>query len=285
MDTKLKKHNPIFSFSVYFLSLNALFTSLYILFLAKGLFTWEEELFQLPLNGKEITIYGSTIFLTFIGTALVSFLIFLLVRFRKKESLDIVKEKLAVFTGWFWVEWKGFAVLVTLFLLFHIPNFEQFFLFAVLLCAFWGFWLIWTDLRFNGKSVFTHNSISSLKRILDRFDSHGDFCVRMKKRILFFIISEFCLAVSALLLLFILEESGFIIDLFLIGLGIFLLIWYVNAYNKDIDAFAKIIEYIGKIRSGISPEPLDIPSESAFYPLAADLNDIIAYKKIQAAKK
>lgn len=136
MDTKLRRHNPIFSFFVYFLSLNALLTSLYILFLAIGFFTWEEELFQLPLNGKEITIYGSAIFLTFIGTALVSFLIFLFVRFRKKESLDIVKEKLAVFTGWFWVEWKGFAVLATLFLLLHIPSFEQIFLFIVLLCAF-----------------------------------------------------------------------------------------------------------------------------------------------------
>lgn len=285
MDTKLKKHNPIFAFLVYFLSINALITSLYILFLSMGFFAWEEELFDLPLRDKEITVYGKTIFLAFIGTALVSLLIFLLVRFKKKEALNIVEEKLAVFTGWFWVELKVLAVLTTLFLLFHIPDFEQLFLFIVLLCAFWGFWLIGVDLRFNGKHIFAHNSIFFLKNILDRFDRDSEFCTRMKKRILFFLISEFSLAVFALFLLLVLGEAGLLIDLLLVGLGIYLLVWYVNVYNKDIDAFAEIIEYIAKIRAGIPSEPLNLPPENAFFPLAADLNDIFSYEKIQTVKK
>lgn len=110
--------------------------------------------------------------------------------------------------------------------------------------------------------------------MLDRFDSRYPFCARMKRRILFLVVSEFCLALLAVFLIFAMEEAGFIVDLFLVILGLFLLIRYIDTYNRDIDAFAAIIEYTAKIRAGTAEQPLVLPPENVFAPLAADLNDI-----------
>lgn len=212
-------------------------------------------------------------FLVVSGAALVSLFVFLAVRL-KKQSLDIAKAKLAAFTGWFWVECKALAAFLFLIIFFSMGYVDELSLYILLLCGFWGLWLIINDFRRNGKNVFIHNSIHSLKCMLDRFDSRYPFCARMKRRILFLVVSEFCLALLAVFLIFAMEEAGFIVDLFLVILGLFLLIRYIDTYNRDIDAFAAIIEYTAKIRAGTAEQPLVLPPENVFAPLAADLNDI-----------
>lgn len=212
-------------------------------------------------------------FLVVSGAALVSLFAFLAVRL-KKQSLDIAKAKLAAFTGWFWVECKALAILTFLAIFFNMGYLDELSLFIILLCGFWGFWLIVNDFRRNGRHVFIHNSIHSLRCMLDRFDSRYPFCARMKRRILFLVVSEFCLALLAVFLIFAMEEAGFVVDLFLVVLGLFLLLRYINTYNRDIDAFAAIIDYTAKIRAGTAEQPLILPPENVFAPLAADLNDI-----------
>lgn len=212
-------------------------------------------------------------FLVVSGAGLVALFVFLAVRL-KKQSLDIAKAKLAAFTGWFWVECKALAAFLFLIFFFDMGYVDELSFYILLLCGFWGLWLIINDFRRNGKNVFIHNSIHSLKCMLDRFDSRYPFCARMKRRILFLVVSEFCLALLAVFLIFAMEEAGFVVDLFLVILGLFLLIRYIDTYNRDIDAFAAIIEYTAKIRAGTAEQPLVLPAENVFAPLAADLNDI-----------
>lgn len=220
---------------------------------------------------------GMMILLCLVAAAFVSLLVFLAVRL-KKQSLEIARAKLAAFTGWFWIECKALVALLFggLLLAMALDAYGSLETILFLYIDFWLLWLFVNDLRRNGKAVFAHNIPSSVKRILTQLDSKYPFCARMKKRFLFLILVEAGLMfLSALLLLASGGDGiGVVMILLLAALGLFLLICYIRMYNKDIDAFAESIDYVAKIRAGTATEPLNIPAESAFAPLAADLNDI-----------
>lgn len=210
------------------------------------------------------------------GAALVSLIVFLAVRL-KRQSLDIAGAKLAAFTGWFWIECKAAAALAGLIVMFLVLDAGGgFWLESVVLLFidFWMFWMLINDLRRNGREVFRHNIANSVRRLVTKFDSRYPFCARMKRRLLYLILAGLCLLFLALLLLLLFEEMGVVLDIFLALAGVFLVVCYVINYYRDVDVLADIVDYVSAIRAGEALTPLSVPSESAFAPMAANLNDI-----------
>lgn len=214
--------------------------------------------------------------LALVGAALVSLIVFLAVRL-KRQSMDIARAKLAAFTGWFWVECKAVAGLVGLIILFVLLDAGGGYWveYAVLLFLdFWMFWMLANDLRCSGKEVFRHNIPNSARRLMTKFDSRYPFCARMKRRLLYLILAGLCLMFLALLLLLLFEDVGIVLDVILALVGVFLLVCYVKSYYRDVDVLADIVDYVSAIRAGEALTPLSVPPDSAFAPMAADLNDI-----------
>ncbi|NBI79931.1 sensor histidine kinase [Anaerotruncus colihominis] len=150
---------------------------------------------------------------------------------------------------------------------------------AVILACFWCAWLLLTDLSVNGiQAFFSNNSFMSAARFLRGLESRHDFLARMKRRLILLLAAECVLAVpagflTAWILLDWIEEIWIAVVLVLAALGLFLLFSYVREYNRNMDDFGRVVDYVEQMRSGSLCEPLCVNGD--FAGLAADLNDIM----------
>ena len=150
---------------------------------------------------------------------------------------------------------------------------------AVILACFWCAWLMLTDLSINGiQAFFSNNSFMSVARFLRGLENKYDFLARMKQRLILLLAAECVIAVPAVfltawVLLDWIGEIWIAVVLLLAALGLFLLAGYVREYNRNVDDFGRVIDYVGQMRSGSLCEPLSVSGD--FAGLAADLNDIM----------
>ena len=212
--------------------------------------------------------------------ACISLLILLVVAIKHK-SLALANRKIAHMMGWLWLEAKAaltvLAVLGGWRALELIFGSSEFIYLLLFLSCFWWCWFLLLDLCYNKARVFTHNSISSISKWMLRFvrslENKHDFLQRMKQRFVILVASEFVLILLFLVFLYI-APFGWIIDLVLVGLGIFLLVDYIKRYNRNVDEFGLVMDYVREVKNGTVSEPLILPPEDDFAPLASDLSDI-----------
>ncbi|MBC8547654.1 HAMP domain-containing histidine kinase [Clostridiaceae bacterium NSJ-31] len=212
--------------------------------------------------------------------ACISLLILLVVAIKHK-SLALANRKIAHMMGWFWLEAKAaltvLAVLGGWRALELIFGSSEFIYLLLFLSCFWWCWFLLLDLCYNKARVFTHNSISSISKWMLRFvrslENKHDFLQRMKQRFIILVASEFLLILLFFVFLYI-APLGWIIDVVLVGLGIFLLVDYIKRYNRNVDEFGLVMDYVREVKNGTVNEPLILPPEDDFAPLANDLSDI-----------
>ncbi|WP_343253247.1 HAMP domain-containing sensor histidine kinase [Ligaoa zhengdingensis] len=212
--------------------------------------------------------------------ACISLLILLVVAIKHK-SLALANRKIAHMMGWLWLEAKAALTVLAalggwraLELIFGSSEFIYLLLF---LSCFWWCWFLLLDLCYNKTRVFTHNSISSISKWALRFvhslENKHDFLQRMKQRFIILVVSEFLLILLFFVFLYI-APLGWIIDVVLVALGIFLLVDYIKRYNRNVDEFGLVMDYVREVKNGTVNEPLILPPEDDFAPLASDLSDI-----------
>ncbi len=212
--------------------------------------------------------------------ACISLLILLVVAIKHK-SLALANRKIAHMMGWLWLEAKAaltvLAVLGGWRALELIFGSSEFIYLLLFLSYFWWCWFLLLDLCYNKTRVFTHNSISSISKWALRFvhslENKHDFLQRMKQRFIILVVSEFLLILLFFVFLYI-APLGWIIDVVLVALGIFLLVDYIKRYNRNVDEFGLVMDYVREVKNGTVNEPLILPPEDDFAPLASDLSDI-----------
>lgn len=143
----------------------------------------------------------------------------------------------------------------------------------VFLACFWWCWLVLTDLTVSGRRFFYNNIPMSVVRLLKSLESPYEFLERMKTRLIVLIGAEAVL-VLAFGVLLPLGPVGWILDVGVLALGVFLLVRYVPEYNRNMDEFSKVINYTAGIRNGVVQGPLELRGD--FVGLGENLSDIMS---------
>lgn len=222
-----------------------------------------------------------------VGAAVVAVaLIILLCTLVRRRTLAEAHRRIAAALGHIWMEPKLVLLLGSLVLgawtavdTFAFRDIGTLAGLAIILACFWCAWLMLTDLSVNGmQAFFSHNSFMSVARFLRGLESKYAFLARMKRRLVIFLAAECVLAIPAgLLTVWVLlawiDEFWLLAALLLAVFGLFLLVCYVRDYNRNMDDFGRVIDYVEQMRSGSLCEPLSVNGD--FAGLAADLNDIM----------
>ena len=144
---------------------------------------------------------------------------------------------------------------------------------AVFLLCFWWCWLVLADLAVNGREFFRNNIPMSVVRFMRSLESPYEFLERMKTRLAVLIGVELILLVVFGVLI-LLGPVGWILDVGVLALGIFLLARFVLEYNRNMDEFSKVVDYTAGVRGGTVQGPLLLRGD--FAGLGEDLSDIMS---------
>lgn len=223
--------------------------------------------------------YRTTMYIFILSCALIAALVFLIGVFIKRRSLALAGDMLAKFMGWFWMELKVIGLLIALMILFVgsidlINGLRGSGMIIGAVAGLWAAYFILLDMGREKANFFRNNIFMSVSRFLKGLESNHTFLSRMKKRLVIMVAAEIILLILAVFSIFAFDEAGFIFALLLAGLGIFLLSHYILTYNRNMDDFARIIDYTNAIRAGNAKERLQLSKESDFNGLAESLNDI-----------
>ncbi len=220
--------------------------------------------------------YSQMVVLVLLAGVAAASIIILLVTIIKHKSLSMANAVIVRLMGKLWFEVKlvltGFALLGGIYFADCVfwADWDVVFLFIP---CFWWCWFVLLDIIYNKKRFFTNNIVHSLIKFMRSLENKHGFLERMKRRFVVLIVTEFVLVGLSVILLFI-GRIGWIFSLLWIALGIYLLLRYLKEYNRNMDEFGLIIDYVEQIKSGTVTEPLILPQEDDFAPLAANLSDI-----------
>lgn len=206
-------------------------------------------------------------------------LIILFVLLFKRRSLEQAGNKLSRFFGWFWMEVKLAAILFGIMAAADgvIEQYNYGFNVAYIVLTLAGFWTCYfllSDLGREGKAFFSNNIVMSLIRFMKTLESSHKFVARMKKRLVIFISAELVLAVIAAFIVITGYGAGVLLALIPFIVGLILAAHYIDTYNREMNAFGSIIDYVNEIRSGSVQKALEIDEKSEFHKLAEALNDV-----------
>ena len=229
--------------------------------------------------------------LAFFCTGLVVFTLILLtvalVRRRDKREFD---RKIARFTGFFFVEIKLAVLLPTSAwcisaLLYFMRTYLNGYgydidLFLFLMACFWAAYFFINDIVCNKREWYRNNIVNY---ILHRYHKH-----ELQKPFQRALILRFKVLIAAEVVLIFLScffillagmhygLSAFLISLFPIGIGIYLLIRYLDKYHRLISDLGFLVDHIAAMRTNAITAPLSLPPDSDFLSTAENLNTIQA---------
>lgn len=139
----------------------------------------------------------------------------------------------------------------------------------------WILWLVGTDLCINKKQFFTHNSLTSLRQFWRGLMSKYAFLARMKRVYTAQMCAQIALLAAILLMPLIFNRGGsWLLCLGLVLLGAYLLVTYMGRYNRNMDDFAKLMDYTEQVKNGTADNPPALSAQSDFAPMCASLSEI-----------
>jgi len=216
----------------------------------------------------------------------VALLIFSIIKRKHKVEFD---KKVAMMFGKIYFELKAFISIIVLLCLmvslaryFYLSNGDSVSSLVVIIlfiCAcFWWMYFIWWDIRVNGRSFFTKNTINWAIKKYRSFERRRPFQKAMLLRPYAIIVIEAVLVLFTVISFLILigggEEIYIIPTLTFPGIGIYLLYRYMRRYTATIDDIAKVIDHTELIKSGDMTTKLFLSPDADLYILQENLNQI-----------
>ncbi len=177
----------------------------------------------------------------------------------KRKSKQEFEQKLAGFTGWFWVEIKAcmsiFAIVISVRFLSDGFRFYEFPVKSIVTTGFlWWAYLLFIDLWINRKKVFANNSINSVIKLYKKSESSKPFQKYMLQRayllivaeaILVFFVNAFCIAAVIRS-----ESINLIPVLIFFAACVFLLYRYIRKYTGTVKDMGLLVDQIHDIKNG-----------------------------------
>ncbi len=220
-----------------------------------------------------------------LGVLGIAFLVYALIRRRDKR--DFVR-KIASWSGAIWVEVKILLSILVLALMCGVAvqyggNYNYFTMITVtaltsiaILLGLWWFYVMAVDLFTNCGGFFRNNSINSMIKWYQKYESKYSWQQSMLKRAYMLVAAETVLALTSVLFVVISASTGdfvpFLIALLTAGTGIYLLYRYLHRYNVTINDLGKLIDHIEMIKAGNMESRLELPTDADMYPAAQNLN-------------
>lgn len=196
-----------------------------------------------------------------------------------RKSLVLAHQTIAKLMGKLWCEVKLFAAVLIGYgclemLVFGLGNQSTPDLVFAWGC-FWLLWLVATDICINKKRFFTHNSLASLRQFWRGLMSKYAFLARMKRTYTAQMCAQLALLALMVIIPLIFDRGGsWLFCLGLVLLGAYLLVTYMGRYNRNMDDFAKLMDYTEQVKNGTADNPPELSEQSDFAPMCASLREI-----------
>lgn len=211
-------------------------------------------------------------------------LVYVVTKRSEKREFD---RKLASCSGWMWLEVKILLSLLVLTLSVGCSSnvygaFDRLLSFHLISCllilGLWWFYIMFIDLRINGRRFFTHNSINSLLTWYRKYEKRYDWQKSMLKRACALVAVEAALALISVMFLIgaIAVGSGpaLLVAFMIAGAGLYIIYRYLKRYGETLSDLGRLMDHIELIKNGDMQTRLEVAADADIYPVAQNLNSI-----------
>lgn len=215
-----------------------------------------------------------------------------LVRRRDKREFD---RRAARVTGFFFVEIKLVAALLigmwmisALIYLLRDYGYDLDML-VILVACMWAVYFFINDIVYHKREWYRNNIVNYILRRYRRHEMQKPFQRALISRLNALVAAEVVLVfLSGLFFLLAVTGGGFpvfLIGLLPLGIGVFLLIRYLDLYHRLVTDLGLIVDYIAAMKTDTITAPLSLSPDSDFRQAAENLNTIQAGMEIAVAER
>lgn len=217
--------------------------------------------FEESMNNLKICFYSS-LCLFFVSMALV---------FLRWRQIAAFNESMAHYARWLWMEFKLILTLIILLLCssgLPLP--------VAVIALFWLGYLWINELHFNGLSLFSHNSVSSLLSYIRRISGTYGYQRRWLSEFLLLVAVEVICAFMLWSMMFssFLGLGGILAFILIFGLAVILLFLYIRKMMNFMQDATELSKQVENIRRGRLKEQVMLSEGSLLEPVSEHLEKI-----------